>query len=304
MPGLWGGDTFAMDCDTPSAPRIMGILNVTPDSFSDGGRFADPEAAVAQARHMIAQGADIIDVGGESTRPGATRMSADEQIERVVEPIRRIRSLLEQEGPGRASDISIDTTLSGVAEAALDAGATMLNDVSAGREDPGMFALAAGRGVPIVLMHMLGEPATMQKNPRYGDVVAEVRQFLLDRAAAAEAAGVARGQIIVDPGIGFGKTVEHNLQLLAALPQLVGTGYRVLLGTSRKRFLGGLSCTGQVPAAAADRIGGTAATTALATAAGVSIIRVHDVAINRQAADVAAAITRHVRANRPNPQNL
>lgn len=268
----------------------MGILNLTPDSFSDGGKHADIAAAVAHARRMVKQGADIIDVGGESTRPGARRVEPAEQIRRVIEPIRKLADALAEnlDRPGAGTiDISIDTTRSEVAAAALDAGATMLNDISAGGEDPAMFTLAAQRGVPIVLMHMLGEPATMQHNPHYDDVVAQVHGYLLDRARAAQAAGVSRERIVLDPGIGFGKTTAHNLQLLAAMPRLVATGYPVLLGASRKRFLGELSGSAQPPT---DRLGGTIATTALAVAAGAAIIRVHDVAANRQAADVAAAI--------------
>ncbi len=264
-------------------PVVMGVLNVTPDSFSDGGRFVELDAAVSAGQAMAAQGADVIDVGGESTRPGAARVPATEQKRRVVDVIAALRDALPAE-----VWISIDTTRAEVATAALDAGASMVNDVSAGREDPGMLALAAERGAPICLMHMRGEPATMQDEPAYEDVVGEVEAFLLERAAAAEAAGVARGQIVIDPGIGFGKTAEHNLALLAALPRLVGRGYPVLVGASRKRFIGAVSpATG---CAAADRLGGTCAVTAHAVAAGAALVRVHDAAPNRQAADVAFAI--------------
>jgi dihydropteroate synthase len=264
-------------------PRIMGILNVTPDSFSDGGMWVDVDAAAAHALRMVDEGADVIDVGGESTRPGSQRIAADEQRRRVVDVIRRAREALDEAGLGRVV-ISIDTTLAAVAEAALDAGAAMINDISAGREDGQMLALAAGRGVPIVLMHMRGEPGTMQDQPCYGDVVGEVEAFLLERAAAA--AGVAAGQIVIDPGIGFGKTLEHNLALLAAMPRFVATGMAVMVGASRKRFIAALSAA----ADAEDRLGGTCAVTALATAAGVQMLRVHDVAANVQAAVVAAAI--------------
>ncbi len=270
---------------TLDRPRIMGVLNVTPDSFSDGGQHDAPDAAVAHAGAMLAAGADLIDVGGESTRPGSRRVSAAEQIARTQQVIARIRAAHPQ------AILSIDTTLSTVAQAALDAGADVLNDVAAGREDPGLLALAAQRGCPLVLMHMQGEPGTMQRNPTYGDVVAEVLAFLLQRAAAAQAAGVAREQIVIDPGIGFGKTKEHNLALLGALPRFVATGYPVLLGTSRKRFMGSI-CTpaGGEPPRPEELVGATCATTALGVAAGAAIFRVHDVQANRQAADVAFAL--------------
>lgn len=269
--------THALFADRPQRPLLMGILNVTPDSFSDGGKFDAVDAAVAHARTMVEQGADLIDVGGESTRPGAKRVSVDQQIARVAPVIDALSEAL-----GDRASISIDTTRAAVAAAALDAGAVVLNDVSAGTEDPDMLALAAERGVPIVLMHMRGEPGTMQDGPRYGDVVTEVETYLLKRAAAAEAAGVARDHIVIDPGIGFGKTTAHNHALLAALPRFVATGYPILLGASRKRFLGP-----DLPPA--DRVYGTCVTTAMATRAGVAIVRVHDVAANRQARDVAIA---------------
>ena len=273
-------------------PRIMGILNVTPDSFSDGGRHSEVDAAVAHGLQMARDGAAFIDVGGESTRPGAQRVDAAEQIRRTEPVIRGLRAALDDMGePGRGVVISIDTTQALVAATALDAGAGVINDISAGREDAAMFALAAKRGAPIVLMHMLGAPATMQNNPTYGDVVVELLQHLADRAAAAIAAGVPQSQIVIDPGIGFGKTREHNLKLLAALDRFVATGYPVLLGASRKRFMGSI-CTnadGTVPAPT-DLLGATCATTSLGVAKGVRIFRVHDVRINRQAMDVAWAI--------------
>ena len=215
-------------------PLIMGILNVTPDSFSDGGEHDTEDAAVAHGLRMVEQGADVIDVGGDSSRPGSQRVAVAEQISRTAGVIRRLCGAMPH------AVVSIDTTRAAVAEAALDAGTCILNDISAGREDPAMFDLAAARGVPIVLMHMQGKPATMQDAPHYDDVVAEVEAFLLDRAAAAEAAGVPRGQIVIDPGIGFGKTLEHNLALMADLQRLAATGYPVLLGASRKRFLGAI----------------------------------------------------------------
>lgn len=262
-------------------PAIMGILNLTPDSFSDGGRYTDVERAIEHARQMVAEGAAIIDVGGESTRPGSQRVSAEEQLSRILDIIRALRSDL----PAEVA-ISVDTTRVPVAETAIRAGASMLNDVSAGRDDPRMFALAAETGVPIAIMHMQGEPATMQDNPTYTDVVAEVRDFLLERVAAAETAGVAPEQLVIDPGIGFGKTRDHNLQLLAALPEFVQTGYPVLLGTSRKRFMGAICHETDTE----ELIGATCTTTVIGAQAGVSIFRVHDVRPNRQAIEVANAI--------------
>ncbi|MEO1237218.1 MAG: dihydropteroate synthase [Planctomycetota bacterium] len=290
-------------------PRIAGVLNVTPDSFSDGGRYHTVEAAVARGLAMLAEGADIIDVGGESSRPGAERVPPEEQIERVVQVIRSLRQAIAERqlsGAGLPGGVvSIDTTRRAVAEAALDAGASMLNDISAGREDEadrgGLLALAAQRGVPIVLMHMHGRPKDMQADPRYDDVVAEIEAFLDERLAAAEAAGVPRSQVVIDPGIGFGKTVAHNLAILRALPRYTaggGTdsggdagsrGRAVMLGTSRKSFLAKLAGRPELKVEP-DPPGGTAATTALGVAAGVRLFRVHDVALNRRAADAAAAI--------------
>lgn len=265
-------------------PLIMGILNVTPDSFSDGGRYADVEQATAHGLAMAEQGADIIDVGGESTRPGSTRIDADEQKRRVLAVIGHLRQRLPEN-----VTISIDTTSSEVAEAALAAGAGMINDISAGREDSRMLPLAARGGVPIVLMHMQGTPQTMQDDPRYADVVGEIEVYLKGRAQAAEVAGVSREKIILDPGIGFGKTREHNLTLMANLARFVALGYPLLVGASRKRFMGSLLNV-QVPA---ELVPATCATTALGVMAGVKIFRVHDVAANRQAADVAGAISRY-----------
>jgi len=262
-------------------PIIMGILNVTADSFSDGGRYLDADAAVAHAVRMVEEGADIIDVGGESTRPGAERVAAAGQRERVLPVIERLRETLPEE-----VGISIDTTLAAVAEAALDAGAAVINDISAGRDDDAMLQFAAARKVTMVLMHMQGTPATMQADPRYDDVVAEVRAFLLERARAAAEAGMEKSRIILDPGIGFGKTREHNLALLARLDRFVDTGYPVMLGTSRKRFMGGICRVGAYD----ELTGATCATTAMGVMAGVRLFRVHDVKANRQAADVAWAI--------------
>lgn len=262
-------------------PLIMGILNVTPDSFSDGGRFIDTAAAIRHALGMLDEGADIIDIGGESTRPGAARITATEQLARVMP----VMEGLAEHTDGRIT-ISIDTTRAEVAAAALHAGASLINDVSAGRDDPDMFSLAAERKCSIVLMHMQGTPATMQDNPVYKNVVEDVLAFLHARIDAARSAGVAEKHIIIDPGIGFGKTFEHNLALMQNLYRFTATGYPVLLGASRKRFLKTLC-----EETAADRLtGATCATTVLGVQAGVRIFRVHDVYANRQAADIASRI--------------
>ena len=259
----------------------MGILNATPDSFSDGGRFLDPQQALQHALKMVEEGADIIDVGGESTRPGAEPVSPAEQIARVVPIVAALRRQLPEDFP-----ISADTTRAEVAAAALGAGADLINDVSAGRDDPEMLPLVAERGAAIVLMHMQGTPKTMQESPSYQAVVEEVLTFLLQRAQAAQAAGVAKENIILDPGIGFGKRRNDNLLLMANLKRFVETGYTVLLGTSRKRFMGAI-CNEDRPR---QLVAATVATTALGVMAGVRIFRVHDVRENRQAADVTQAI--------------
>ncbi|MEW5701480.1 MAG: dihydropteroate synthase [Candidatus Zixiibacteriota bacterium] len=257
----------------------MGVVNVTPDSFFDGGRFADPVAAVAQARRLIDEGADILDIGGESTRPGSEPVFADEQIRRVVPVIEQIRALW----PG---PISVDTTRAAVAAAALAAGANWVNDISALRDDPEMLPLVARLDCAVVLMHMQGTPRTMQVDPTYHDVVAEVSGFLSDRARMAESSGIPRDRIIIDPGIGFGKTLEHNLQLLRAIPRLVALGYPVLVGASRKSFIGRI--TGAPPE---ERLEGSLVAAIRAVEAGAKIIRVHDVASTRRALSVAAALT-------------
>jgi dihydropteroate synthase len=244
----------------------MGVLNVTPDSFSDGGEFFDTEKAIEHGLKMAAEGAAIIDVGGESTRPGSASVSAEEQIKRVVPVIEALAKKVNV-------PISIDTHNYEVAEAALDAGAAMINDITA-LSDQRMGELAAGRGVPVVLMHIQGTPATMQVEPKYKNVVAEVLAFLLERAKQAEKFGIPKQRIFIDPGIGFGKTTEHNLLLLKNIDRFVDSGYRVCIGTSRKSFIGKI--TGKENPA--ERIFGTAATVALCAAAGVSIVRVHDVA--------------------------
>ena len=257
---------------------VMGILNVTPDSFSDGGAFLDPADAKAQAERLVAEGADAIDVGAESTRPGSERVSAGEQIDRLREILPAVVAC--------GAVVSIDTTRAEVAAFALDAGAQILNDVSAGRDDPGLFALAAERGAPMILMHMLGEPKSMQADPQYDDVVSEVRAFLAERIGVAGAAGVARRRLIVDPGIGFGKRLEHNLALLAGVGELASLGTAVLIGPSRKRFLGEL--TGRRDPR--QRLAGTLAACLAARRGGATIFRVHDVAPLREALAVAEAI--------------
>ncbi|MCP4257723.1 MAG: dihydropteroate synthase [Planctomycetes bacterium] len=244
----------------------MGVLNVTPDSFSDGGQFLDFERAVKCGVQMVAEGTAIIDIGGESTRPGSAEVSDDEQIERVVPVIKALSKKI-------AVPISIDTCKVKVAEAALEAGASMLNDITALGDD-GMAELAVQYEVPIVLMHMQGTPTTMQLEPKYEDVVSEVMEFLVGRAKRAENFGIAKNMIFIDPGIGFGKTLEHNMLLLRNINKFVATGYRVLVGTSRKSFIGKI--TGREKPS--ERIFGTAATVALSAAACVSIVRVHDVA--------------------------
>lgn len=260
-------------------PLIMGILNVTPDSFSDGGKFTDVNAAMEQVQSMLSDGVDIIDIGGESTRPGSEPVSDTEQIQRVIPVITAIR---------KHSDIliSIDTTSSVVAQAALNAGANWINDVSGGVNDAAILTLAATANVPIVLMHSKGTPKTMQDNPYYDNVVLEVSIALQERVNAALAAGVKPEQIILDVGIGFGKRKQDNLDLLAHLTDFVALGFPVLLGTSRKRFMGSI-CDVSAPT---ELITATAVTTALGVMEGVSLFRVHDVKENRQAVDIAWAI--------------
>jgi dihydropteroate synthase len=254
----------------------MGILNATPDSFSNGGVEAD----LAAAQRMIADGADWLDVGGESTRPGATSVSEARELERAIPLIEAIRA-------SNAIPISIDTMKPAVARAAMAAGATMWNDVTALRGSPRSPETAADLGCEIVLMHMQGDPATMQVAPRYDDVVGEVIAFLAARAEAAMAAGVARDRIWLDPGIGFGKTTAHNLELLTAIDQIVALGFPVLIGASRKGFIRAID-----PAAAepCDRLGGSLATALAGARAGVSMVRVHDVRETVQALATASAI--------------
>lgn len=262
-------------------PLIMGVLNVTPDSFSDGGKHNDLQSALKHALQMVENGADIIDVGGESTRPGALTIDTDEQLKRVLPVIASLRERLPENFP-----ISIDTTDSKVASAAVASGVNWLNDISAAEDSSEMLDLAAENHLPIVLMHRQGKSETMQDSPFYEDVCEEVFSYLLERADIAMARGVASESIVLDPGIGFGKLFEHNLQLLNGLPELCRNEFPVLLGTSRKRFLSQICDETD-----ASRLGvATAATTALAIQAGVRVVRVHDVIENRQAADVAWAI--------------
>jgi dihydropteroate synthase len=257
--------------------KLMGVVNVTPDSFSDGGLYLDPSAAIAHGRELAAAGATILDVGGESTRPGAAPVAPDEELRRVEPVVAELAGVVEA--------ISVDTSKATVAEAALDAGATIVNDVTALRGDPAMAALVADRGAGLVLMHMAGDPRTMQVDPTYGDVVAEVRDFLAERLAAAVAAGIDESRIWLDPGIGFGKTVAHNLELLRGLPELATLGRPILLGTSRKSFIGRTDGS-----ETDDRLGGTIATSILAALAGATILRVHDVREMSQAMQVVDAV--------------
>jgi dihydropteroate synthase len=254
---------------------IMGVVNVTPDSFSDGGRYLDARAAIAHGEGLAADGAAILDVGGESTRPGAHPVSEAEELRRVVPVV---------EGLAGAARVSIDTSKAAVAAAALDAGADYVNDVTAFRGDPGLAGLVAERGVDCCLMHMLGTPRTMQQDPRYDDVVSEVKAFLEERLAYAVAEGVAEERVMLDPGIGFGKTVEHNLELIRRLDEIVALGRPVVFGVSRKSFLGRL--TGRE---VGERAVATAAANVLALERGASIFRVHDVRETVDALTVAAA---------------
>lgn len=260
-------------------PLVMGILNVTPDSFSDGGLHADARAAIEHGHHMIAEGVDIIDVGGESTRPGAAELSAAEELARVLPAVEGLAS--------EGAVVSIDTRHAEVARTCVDAGASIINDVS-GFRDPAMCEMAVGCDAGVVVMHMLGEPGTMQVAPHYDDVVAEVASYLAEQAAFLERTGVTRERIAVDPGIGFGKTLEHNLELLHRLPDIAALGYPVLVGASRKRFIGVL--TGQdIPA---ERLEGSLASAIWAVAQGAHIIRVHDVVATVRALAVTRAIER------------
>jgi dihydropteroate synthase len=262
--------------DLSSRTHIMGILNVTPDSFSDGGSYSSPDDAVRQAARFQEEGADVLDIGGESSRPGADPVTVEEELRRVVPVIQRVRKEL-------TIPISVDTMKSDVARAAVDAGATIVNDISAGVADPAMIPYVARAGVSYVAMHMKGTPRSMQEEPTYTDVTLEVTQFLIERALTARREGVT--QVMIDPGLGFGKTVEHNLRLIRELPVLVGTGYPVLVGPSRKSFIGQVL---RLPVE--ERLEGTAAAVAACIFAGAHIVRVHDVRQMKRVATMCDAL--------------
>ena len=267
--------TFSLDLTFPS---IMGVVNVTPDSFSDGGRFLAADAALEQALTLVREGASIVDIGGESTRPGSEPVSADEELRRVLPVIEALAGSV-------GVPISVDTMKADVARRALAAGATIINDVSALRYDDAMVEVVAGTGCPVCIMHMQGMPKTMQEDPRYDDVVDEVLRFLEERLTAIVGRGVREEQVMVDPGIGFGKTVAHNLALLDGLSRFTALGRPLLLGTSRKRFLGAI-----LGAEPGERVIGTVATTVIGFLAGAHVFRVHDVRPNFEALRVALAV--------------
>jgi dihydropteroate synthase len=267
---------------------VMGVVNVTPDSFSDGGDYLDPQAAVAHGLELEKQGAAILDIGGESTRPGAPPVALDEELRRVLPVLERLA--------GAAVKLSVDTSKAHVAARALQAGATFVNDVTALRGDPEMASVVAARRVDCCLMHMLGDPRIMQEDPRYDDVVDEVKAFLEERLQFAVGQGIAEERIVLDPGIGFGKTVAHNLELLRRIDELVALGRPVLVGSSRKSFIGRL--TGR---AVDERLAGTIATNVLAYAGGARLFRVHDVAPVHDALTVAAATVRRRWTARASP---
>jgi dihydropteroate synthase len=272
--------------------RMMGVVNVTPDSFSDGGLYLDAGAAIAHARELVGEGAEIVDVGGESTRPGAEPVSAEEELRRVL-PV--VEGIAAGKRAPTGPRISIDTSKAAVARACVEAGATLVNDVSALRGDPEMAGFVAQSGVECCLMHMRGEPRTMQADPRYGDVVDDVRAFLEERMVHAVDEGVREERIMLDPGIGFGKTLAHNLALLARLDELAALGRPLVVGTSRKSFIGRILADAagrEEPVAASERLPGTIATNVLAYERGASVFRVHEVAPVRAALLVAAATLR------------
>jgi dihydropteroate synthase len=263
-------------------PLLMGIVNVTPDSFFDGGRFLDPQAAVAHAWRLVEEGADLLDIGGESTRPGSVPVEETEERRRLIPVVTAVAKAV-------SVPISVDTSKAVVAKAAIDAGAVMVNDVTALRGDPAMVDAIVVSGVGVVLMHMQGTPRTMQKSPQYHDVVEEVEDFLAERVRFALERGVAKTQIMLDPGIGFGKTLAHNLDLLAQLRTFTKLGFPLLVGPSRKGFIGEL-----VEQSVQDRAWGTAGAVALAVEQGAHVLRVHDVAGMKDVVKVAAAISRRI----------
>jgi dihydropteroate synthase len=273
------GRSFVLDF---SRPVIMGVLNVTPDSFSDGGRWSDPEKAAERAREMMAEGAHVIDIGAETTRPGSEPTPEDEEWRRLLPVLEALRRI-----PG-CPPVSVDTYRFSTAARSFMAGAAMLNDIYAGRKDRRIFRIASDGAVPIVLMHMQGEPRTMQAEPRYGDVVAEVREFLWERAKDAERNGVPRDRIILDPGLGFGKTADHNLELVRRLPEVFPPGYRTMMALSRKAFLGRI--LGGAPPAERDLA--TSVASAISFLKGARVVRVHNVKAAREALSVAEAVMR------------
>ena len=288
----WAGEvpsvpTRAGALPTDERPVVMGIVNVTPDSFSDGGEHATTEAAVAHGRSLAAAGADVLDVGGESTRPGAEEVDAETELARVVPVVEALA--------GDGAVVSVDTTKAAVARAAVGAGAAIVNDVSAGALDDELLPVVAELGVPYVLMHMLGTPRTMQQDPTYDDVVADVFRFLAVQLDRCVEAGIAAEHVLVDPGIGFGKTTEHNLELLAGLRQFTSLGRPVLVGASRKRFLGDVVDAPEPT----DRVVASSATAAMAVSSGASVLRVHDVPETLQAVRTAAAVRTVARDRHP-----
>jgi dihydropteroate synthase len=278
---------MSIAADRPASFRLMGVVNVTPDSFSDGGAFLQTDAAVAHGLELVGEGAEILDIGGESTRPGADPVSTEEELRRVIPVIEGLVAA------GTKAQISIDTSKAKIAQAALGAGASLVNDVSAFRADPAIAGLVADSGAECCLMHMLGEPRTMQRDPHYaGDVVDEVKAFLEERMRFAVREGVSEERIMLDPGIGFGKTVAHNLELIDRLAELAELGRPIVIGTSRKSFLGRIAADAAglaEPLDAQHRLAGTIATNVLALERGASVFRVHDVAPVREALAVAAA---------------
>ena len=278
---------MSIAADRPASFRLMGVVNVTPDSFSDGGAFLQTDAAVAHGLELVGEGAEILDIGGESTRPGADPVSTEEELRRVIPVIEGLVAA------GTKAQISIDTSKAKIAQAALGAGASLVNDVSAFRADPAIAGLVADSGAECCLMHMLGEPRTMQRDPHYaGDVVDEVKAFLEERMRFAVREGVSEERIMLDPGIGFGKTVAHNLELIDRLAELAELGRPIVIGTSRKSFLGRIAADAAglaEPLDAQHRLAGTIATNVLALERGAEVFRVHDVAPVREALAVAAA---------------